>query len=105
MLSARGASEEDAVLSIAIPEPALSERELVDALAEAKPEAFHVFFERWFPRVHRFAAKRTQGARAAERVTERALRTAIGRLREGERPDDLGHWLLGLLKVELERAR
>jgi hypothetical protein len=66
--------------------------------------AFERFFERWFTRIHAFAARRV-GAAEAEIVCERVLRAAL-LAREDLAPEaSLAPRLLGRTVAEIARVR
>ena len=71
-------------------------------LVEAKPEAFHRFYQSWFPRIFSFAATRLSDPAHAESATRAALEAALRSL--PARPSgDPAPWLLGLVKAEIAR--
>jgi DNA-directed RNA polymerase specialized sigma24 family protein len=74
-------------------------------LAEAKPEAFHRFFEEWFPRVYAFAARDLGSRPLAEAVTRRSLRRALADVRAADPTTPLAAWLLAHVRHELAWAR
>jgi DNA-directed RNA polymerase specialized sigma24 family protein len=91
------------VASAPLPDP--EDAELLAGLAEAKPEAFHRFFEAWFPRVHALAFRALGSQPHAEAVTERCLRAALAEAGGLDRRTPIGVWLLGHLRREIAFAR
>jgi DNA-directed RNA polymerase specialized sigma24 family protein len=85
----------------ALPEDAA----LLAGLAEAKPEAFHRFFEAWFPRVYAFAWRELENRPLAEAATRRTLRNAVVELPRLDPTTPLAAWLLAHLRREIAWAR
>ena len=79
--------------------------ETLRGLADAKPEAFHRFFEAWFPRVYAHALRDLASRPHAEAVTRRCLRRALEEVRRVDPDTPLAPWLLTLLKREIAFAR
>lgn len=80
---------------------AVDSREIVVGLLEAKPEAFHHFFEAWLPVVLTFARRRTSSEEEAEALARRVLRRALQEL-PGWRPGtDFAAWMRAVAEVEL----
>jgi len=78
--------------------------EILRGLVAAKPEAFHRFFEEWFPRVHAFARRRLGTPLHAEAVTRAALRSALEEAARIDPRTPIGPWLLAHVKREIARA-
>jgi DNA-directed RNA polymerase specialized sigma24 family protein len=79
--------------------------EALAGLAEAKPEAFHRFFDEWFPRVYAWAFRELGSHPHAEAVTRRSLRRALAELRDVPPATPLAAWLLSHLRREIAFAR
>jgi DNA-directed RNA polymerase specialized sigma24 family protein len=77
--------------------------ELLAGLAEAKPEAFHRFYEAWFPRVYAYAQHVLGSRPHAEAVTSRTLHAALSSLPEPGTP--IAPWLFARLRREIANAR
>jgi len=78
--------------------------EILRGLAAAKPEAFHRFFEEWFPRVYAFAERRLASRPHAECVTARALRRALAEAPRLDPATPIAPWLLEHLRREIRWA-
>jgi DNA-directed RNA polymerase specialized sigma24 family protein len=74
-------------------------------LAEAKPEAFHRFFDEWFPRVYALAWRELQNRPHAEAVTRRSLRRALEEIGTLDPATPLAPWLLSVVRAEIDWAR
>ena len=74
-------------------------------LADAKPEAFHRFFDEWFPRVYAWALRELGSHPHAEAVTRRSLRHALAEVRDIAPATPLAAWLLSHLRREIAFAR
>jgi DNA-directed RNA polymerase specialized sigma24 family protein len=74
-----------------------ADRERVEALIEGKPEAFHRFFEEWFPRVYAFAHRRDP--RAAEVVVARVFERVLEELPSWN-GEPLARWILARARAE-----
>ena len=74
-------------------------------LADAKPEAFHRFFDEWFPRVYALALRELQNRPHAEAVTRRSLRRALEEVGTLDPATPLASWLLSLVRREIAWAR
>jgi DNA-directed RNA polymerase specialized sigma24 family protein len=79
--------------------------ETLAGLAAAKPEAFHRFFDEWFPRVYAHALRQLGSRPHAEAVTRRSLRSALADVRNLAPATPLAVWLLSHLRRELAWAR
>lgn len=79
--------------------------ELVRGVLAAKPEAFHVFFETWLPRVLRFSRQRTPSEAAAQELTRRILRRALLELPTWTPACDLGAWMRAVAEVVLREEQ
>lgn len=74
-------------------------------LVEAKPEAFHRFFDEWFPRVYAFAWRALENQPHAEAVTRRSLRRALAEVGTLDPATPLAPWLLSHVRREIAWAR
>lgn len=81
------------------------EAETLAGLAAAKPEAFHRFFDEWFPRVYAWALRELGSRPHAEAVTRRSLRRALMEVRDIAPATPLAPWLLSHLRREIAWAR
>lgn len=81
------------------------EAETLAGLAKAKPEAFHRFFDEWFPRVYAWAFRELGSRPHAEAVTRRSLRRALAEVHAVAPATPLAAWLLSHLRRELAFAR
>jgi DNA-directed RNA polymerase specialized sigma24 family protein len=81
------------------------EAETLAGLAAAKPEAFHRFFDEWFPRVYAWAFRELGSHPHAEAVTRRSLRRALADVRNVAPATPLAAWLLSHLRHEIAYAR
>jgi DNA-directed RNA polymerase specialized sigma24 family protein len=79
--------------------------EILAGLAAAKPEAFHRFFDEWFPRVYGYALRQLGSRPHAEAVTRRALRCALSEANGLDGGTPLAPWLLSHLRREIAWAR
>jgi len=79
--------------------------EILRGLAAEKPEAFHRFFEEWFPRVYGFAQRRLGSRLHAEAATRAALRRALAEVPDLDPSTPIGPWLLAHVKREVAWAR
>jgi len=79
--------------------------ELLAGLAEAKPEAFHRFFEAWFPRVYALALRELGSVPHAEAVTRRSLRRSLEEVTAVDPATPLAAWLLSHVRREIAWAR
>jgi len=79
--------------------------ETLAGLAEAKPEAFHRFFDEWFPRVYAWALRDLGSRPHAEAVTRRSLHSALAEVRTVDPALPLAVWLLSHLRREIAWAR
>ena len=79
--------------------------ELLRGIVDAKPEAFHRFFEAWFPRVYTEATRAFGSRPHAEAVTRRCLVAALDEVRELAPDTPLAPWLLRRLRREIAHAR
>jgi len=75
--------------------------ERIEGLRAAKPEAFHRFFEEWFPRVHALALRHRSEPDAAAALTERILARALEELGHWRREVPFARWMLALAVTEL----
>jgi DNA-directed RNA polymerase specialized sigma24 family protein len=73
-------------------------------LERADPAAFAAFFDFYFARVYAFAWRRLGDTDRAERLTERVLSEALGRIPTRPPGDPLGRWLFRILLRELQRV-
>lgn len=80
---------------------AVDSREIVSGLLEAKPEAFHHFFEAWLPVVLAFARRRTSSEEEAEALARRILRRALQELPGWSSQTDLAVWMRAVAELEL----
>lgn len=79
------------------------DREVLQGVAQAKPEAFHRFFERWLPCVHA-ASLRALGERsAAEAVCRATLTRAVEEAAALPADADVARFLLRLTREEIGR--
>ena len=74
-------------------------------LADAKPEAFHRFFDEWFPRVYALAWRELENRPHAEVVTRRSLRRALAEIGSLDPAAPLAPWLLSVVRAEIDWAR
>jgi len=81
-----------------------SSRGIVDGILDAKPEAFHHFFEAWFPVVLAFARRRTPSEEEAEALTRRTLRRALRELPAWRPELELGAWMRAVAELELREG-
>jgi DNA-directed RNA polymerase specialized sigma24 family protein len=79
--------------------------ETLAGLAAAKPEAFHRFFDEWFPRVYAHALRQLGSRPHAEAVTRRTLQRALSEAGALDPATPLAPWLLSHLRRELAWAR
>lgn len=90
-------------LSPATARDVAAETQQLLGLSEAKPEAFHRFYETWMPRVYSFALVRLGDARRSEAVARAVLEAAIASpLAWGADPAPR---LLAITKREIARRR
>ena len=82
-----------------------AEEEILRGLAAAKPEAFHRFFEEWFPRVYGFAQRRLGSRLHAEAVTRAVLERAVEDASTLDPGTPIAPWLLALVQREVAWVR
>jgi DNA-directed RNA polymerase specialized sigma24 family protein len=78
-----------------------ADEEILRGLAAAKPEAFHRFFDEWFPRVYGFAQRRLASRLHAEAVTRAVLRRAVEDASTLDTGTSIAPWLLALVQREV----
>jgi len=82
-----------------------NDADVLAGLADAKPEAFHRFFDEWFPRVYAWALRELRSRPHAEAVSRRTLRSALEEVRTIDPATPLAAWLLSHLRREIAWAR
>ena len=96
---------DDAMSAVAAPSAAV---DLVEAALRGDPAGWDGLFDRFYPRVHRYALARTGDRTAAEEVAQEVFVAAVGtlsRLRERSEAGIEG-WFVGIARFKLvDRAR
>jgi RNA polymerase sigma-70 factor (ECF subfamily) len=83
----------------------MDDRELVDRVLAGDEDAFEEFFGRYFPRLFRFALRRTGDPAAAEDAVQATLVAAIRGLKSWRGEAALFTWLCALCRHEFSAER
>jgi len=85
---------------------AIGDGALVCRLLKGEEEAFRLFFDAYFPRVYRFALRRTEGNEdGAEEVTQRTLILAVRKLHTFRGEARLFTWVCAICRREASAWR
>ena len=96
---------DDAMSAVAAPSAAV---DLVEAALRGDPAGWDGLFDRFYPRVHRYALARTGDRTAAEEVAQEVFVAAVGTLSRLRERSDAGieGWFVGIARFKLvDRAR
>jgi len=80
-----------------------SDAELVAHILAGSPEHFEMLYERYFPRVYRFALKRLGDPAEAEDVTQEVFFTVFSALASFEGKSTLLVWIFGITRNTVNR--